>query len=196
MRFSRLYSYFSLPTEVRVRARLATSGEDSRNPAPGNGCGVFLWPWMAGMPEMQEHPGGCAKPARKNHETDDRTRSNTPPARARTRVRYDVARWRAGARLLDDARAEAAHGARAGRSRRRRDRGGLPAGIRRRLRLGARGRGRGARTDHLRPGARPVRRPRGGCARSREWRPLGLVHLPGSQLDALAAQAEHEPRTG
>jgi hypothetical protein len=49
-----LYSYFSLPTEVRVRARLATSGEDSKNPAPGNGCGVFLWPWMAGMPEMQE----------------------------------------------------------------------------------------------------------------------------------------------
>src|SRR4030095_8925920 len=51
-RFSSLHSYFSLPTEVRVRARLATPDEIPKTPHPETDAGFFLWPWTAGMPGL------------------------------------------------------------------------------------------------------------------------------------------------
>ena len=53
----------AVATEVRVRARLSNNQTNSKNPAPGNRGGVFLCPWMDGMPKMQEQFSAMDKDA-------------------------------------------------------------------------------------------------------------------------------------
>ncbi len=86
---------------------------------------------------------------------------------------------------------KAAGRSRAGRTRGRRHRGGIPGRFPRRLGSRARDRARGARPDHRGPGALQPRRHRQGVDRGEGSCPPSPARVPRHERDPSRAQAQH-----